>query len=579
MAGQWNQLQFCRKERGARTIRINTNDSTAFKVTLSVLIGFSTLAAVVLPSTHYVRHAFGEVDNVQDSDYDEQTEYDNAGDAVPSDGNQGSEQIEDDRYEPDDYGSDSYLTQDFAVTDENSYVIVNILPNDQDYFGQEARLNLDYAYGSSYGTVIVNSDNTVTYIPSQLRVSSNNVVSDLFYYEASYDNGSSHYGGAVNVTIHQVNDSPIVSDSEYSVSNEDQFSFYLEGYDEEGDSLEYFIASFDGWGEYALNQETGMVTYIPLSTEIGEDVLFYGASDGSDTSNLAKIVIITTGGNGNSQSGGSSASGNEEEESPLEDDNDTTTGSGQNTNSTESNNNEPIADAGSDLEVFQGENVELDGSDSYDTDGDEIAYVWSQIAGPQITLANSDSATPTFMSPDGDSDMTLAFELVVSDGMSTSQPSSVTVLVIAPDSSPQPDESPTDPDCTDVLTIAGSSASGYELNHPPSHAVDSNPSTRWSENSIGAWIRIDLGDQVDICGVDITWYNGNTRSSDFIIAVSDDGTSFTDVFSDQSSGSTNSAESYTFLDTVPATYVRITVNGNTQNDYASITELVIKGLA
>jgi hypothetical protein len=546
-----------------------------------VLIGFSILAAVLLPSTHYVRQAFGEVDNGQDSNHDDLTESYNDGDTVSSDGNQGPEQIEDDRYEPDDYGPDSYLTHDFAVTDENSYVIINILSNDQDYFGQENRLDVDHVYGSSYGTIIVNSDNTVTYIPSQLRVSSNSAVSDLFYYEASYDNGTSHYGGAVNVIIHQVNDAPTVSDSEYSVSNEHQFSFYLEGHDEEGDSLEYFIASFDGWGEYTLDQETGLVTYIPLSTEIGEDVLIYGASDGSDTSNLAKIVIITTGGNGNSQSGESSDSGNEEEESPSEDDsdpdNDTITGSGQNTNATENNNNEPIADAGTDLEVFQGENVELDGSDSYDTDGDEITYVWSQLSGPQITLASSDSATPTFMSPDGDSDMTLAFELVVSDGMSTSQPSSVTVLVIAPDSSPQPDESSTDSDCTDVLTIAGSSASGYELNHPPSHAVDSNPSTRWSENSVGAWIRIDLGDQMDICGADVAWYNGNTRSSDFIIAVSDDGTSFTDVFIDGSSGSTNSAESYTFSDTVQATYVRITVNGNTQNAYASITELVIKG--
>ena len=542
---------------------------------MSLLIGFSTLAAVLLPSTLYVMHAFGQVDNGQDTNHDDQTEYYDDGDAAPSDRNQGPEHIEDDRYDPDDDGLDSYLTQDFAVTDENSYVIVNILSNDQDYFGQDARLNLDYAYGSSYGTVIVNSDNTVTYIPSQLRVSSNNVVSDLFYYEASYNNGSSHYGGAVNVTIHQINDAPTVSDSEYSVSNEHQFSFYLDGYDEEGDSLEYFIASFDGWGEYALNQETGMVTYIPLSNEIGEDVFFYGASDGSSTSNLAKIMIRTTGGDGNSQSSDGSASGIEEEESPPEED----SGLGQNTNTTESNNNEPIADAGTDLEVFQGENVELDGSDSYDTDGDEITYLWSQISGPQITLANSDSATPTFMSPDGDSDMTLAFELVVSDGISTSQPSSMTVLVIAPDSSPQPDESPTDADCTDVLTIAGSSASGYELNHPPSHALDGNPTTRWSENSVGAWIRVDLGDQMDICGVDVAWYKGNTRSSDFIIAVSDDGTSFTDVFSDESSGSTNSAESYTFLDTVPATYVRITVNGNNQNAYASITELVIKGQA
>lgn len=560
-----------------------------------MLIVFSTLAAAVPPSTNYLRPVFGEVENGQDSDYaDDQTEYDNDGYTEAYDTYQEAEHIEDD------YMSDPSLIDDIAVTDENSYVIINVLSNDQDYFGQEARLNLDYAYGSSYGTVIVNSDNTVTYIPSQLRVSADTVVSDQFYYEASYKNGSSHYAGAVSVTIYQINDAPIVSDLEYSIANDQLFSFYLEGYDEDGDNLEFFIASFDGWGEYSLEQETGRVNFIPLSSKVGEDVIFYGASDGSSTSNLAKIMIITTDGIGtaggqsieddiNSNYDDESSENEEEEGSPPEDDSesssqsdpagDATTGPEQNSNATDSSNDEPISDAGNDFEVFQGEHVELDGSDSYDPDGDEINYAWSQVSGPQITLTNSDSAKPTFTSPNGDSDVTLEFELIVSDGTSTSQPSAVTVLVVAPDSDSQSNESSTDSDCTDVLTIAGTSASGYESNHPPAHAVDSDPNTRWSENDDGSWISVDLGDQMDICGVDIAWYKGNIRSSDFIIAVSDDGTNFTDVYSDESSGSTNSAERYTFSDTVPATYVRITVNGNTQNDYASITEIAIKGQA
>jgi len=507
----------------------------------------------------------------QDDDYaDDQTEYDNDG-YVDSDEYQGSGHFEDEGYEPDDYGADSSLIDDIAVTDENSSVIINVLSNDQDYFGQEDQLELDNVYGSLYGTVTVNSDNTVIYTPSQLKVSSDTVVSDQFYYEASYKNGSSHYAGAVNVTIHQVNDAPIVSDTEYSIANDLQFSFYLEGYDEDGDSLEFFIASFDGWGEYTLEQETGKITYIPLSGKVGEDVFFYGASDGMSTSNLARITIITSGIS-------SSGYGEEQEEwSPEDDsdipsdadsDSDTTSVSEQDGNGTDSSNDEPIADAGDDIEVFQGEHVELDGSDSYDPDGDEITYAWSQVSGSQVVLVSSDSATPTFTSPNGNTDITLEFELIVSDGMSTSQPSAVTVLVIAPDF-----------DCTDVLPIAGTFASGYESNHPPAHAVDSNPSTRWSENGDGSWISIELGGQTDICGVDITWYKGNLRSSDFIIALSDDGTNFTDVYSDESSGSTESAESYIFSDTASATHIRITVNGNTQNDFASITEIVIKGQA
>ena len=524
-----------------------------------------------------------------DGDYaDDQTEYDNDGYA-DSDEYEESGHTEDEGYEPDDYGADSSLIDDIAVTDESSSVIINVLSNDQDYFGQDDTLELDNVYGASYGTVSINSDNTITYAPSQLKVSSDTVVSDLFFYEATHKNGYSQYGGSVNVAIHQLNDPPIVSDSEYSIANDLQFSFYLEGYDEDGDNLEFFIASFDGWGEYALDQETGSVTYIPLSSKVGEDVLFYGASDGTSTSNLAKITIITTEGTGSAgeestedeaNSGseddeGSTSNNDPDNASTSDPDTDTSNGSGQSSNATDSSNDEPIADAGSDLDVFQGEHVELDGSSSYDPDGDEITFAWSQVSGPQIALANSDSASPSFTSPEGDVDITMEFELIVSDGMSTSQPSTVGVLVIAPDSDSQSNESSTE--CTGVLTIAGTSASGYESNHPPAHAVDGNPSTRWSENAEGSWINIELGEETDICGVDIAWYKGNLRSSDFVIALSNDGTNFADVYSDESSGATNSPESYAFTETMSASYIRITVNGNTENDYASITEIVIKG--
>lgn len=527
---------------------------------------------------HYFGPVFGEVENGQDGDYaDDQTEYDNDG-YTDSDEYQGSGHVEDEGYEPDDYGADSSLIDDIAVTDENSSVIINVLSNDQDYFGQENRLELDNVYGSLYGTVTVNSDNTVTYTPSQLRVSSDTVVSDLFYYEASYKNNSSHYAGAVNASIHQVNDAPIVSDSEYSIANDLQFSFYLEGYDEDGDSLEFFIASFDGWGEYTLEPETGGVTYIPLSSKVGEDIFFYGASDGTSTSNFAKITIVTSGSNSEYQEEQEEWQPEDDSDTPSdeESDSDAASGSEQDSNSTDSSNGEPIADAGDDIEVFQGEHVELDGSDSYDPDGDEIAYAWSQVSGPQVSVANSDSANPTFTSPEVEIDITLEFELIVSDGMSTSEPSSITVLVIAPDSDSQSSGS-LDSECTGVIIIAGTSASGYEANHPPAHAVDSNPSTRWSENGDGSWINIELEEETDICGVDIAWYKGNIRSSDFIIALSDDGTNFVEVYSDESSGATDSAESYIFSDTAPATHIRIIVNGNTQNDYASITEIAVKG--
>jgi F5/8 type C domain len=74
--------------------------------------------------------------------------------------------------------------------------------------------------------------------------------------------------------------------------------------------------------------------------------------------------------------------------------------------------------------------------------------------------------------------------------------------------------------------------------------------------------------------VDIAWYRGNERAYNFAIATSTDGTTFTNKFSFDSSGTTLNSEKYI----IPATdvrYVRVTLNGNTANTWASITELDI----
>ena len=88
--------------------------------------------------------------------------------------------------------------------------------------------------------------------------------------------------------------------------------------------------------------------------------------------------------------------------------------------------------------------------------------------------------------------------------------------------------------------------------------------------------QLDLGSQQTICSVDISWIRGNERQSSFTVAVSNDGTTFTTVFSGKSSGTTTAAEKYDFTDT-QGRYVRITVNGNTQNDWANISEIDILG--
>ena len=128
--------------------------------------------------------------------------------------------------------------------------------------------------------------------------------------------------------------------------------------------------------------------------------------------------------------------------------------------------------------------------------------------------------------------------------------------------------------CTN-LCIGQVVASSDDGNIPP-NAIDNDFGTRWSGYGVGSWIRADLGLQKTVCYMDVAWYKGNDRSNNFSIAISNDGSTYTTVYSSKSSGTTLSSERYDFADT-QARYVKITVNGNTQNNWASITEIDMFG--
>ena len=86
----------------------------------------------------------------------------------------------------------------------------------------------------------------------------------------------------------------------------------------------------------------------------------------------------------------------------------------------------PIADAGEDQVAEIGETVVLEGSLSYDPDGDAISFIWSQAQGTRISLVSSNSATPSFVPTEQG---VYIFELRVYDGTDTSSPETVTVTV------------------------------------------------------------------------------------------------------------------------------------------------------
>jgi PKD domain len=93
-------------------------------------------------------------------------------------------------------------------------------------------------------------------------------------------------------------------------------------------------------------------------------------------------------------------------------------------------NTPPLADAGSDQTVNEGDMVTLDGSDSSDPDGDALTYSWTQIAGPSVSLNPADSEHPTFVAPNvPQGGATLTFQLSVDDGALTSNADEVNITV------------------------------------------------------------------------------------------------------------------------------------------------------
>ncbi|MHC4366194.1 MAG: PKD domain-containing protein [Planctomycetota bacterium] len=90
-------------------------------------------------------------------------------------------------------------------------------------------------------------------------------------------------------------------------------------------------------------------------------------------------------------------------------------------------NRPPIADAGPDQTIdLIPPVVTLDGSGSHDLGGEAITYLWSQTAGPSVELNDHTSVKPTF-APESAGEY--QFELIVNDGVSSSEPNEVAIVV------------------------------------------------------------------------------------------------------------------------------------------------------
>ena len=95
-------------------------------------------------------------------------------------------------------------------------------------------------------------------------------------------------------------------------------------------------------------------------------------------------------------------------------------------------NGSPVAKVHDDISAEPGDIVTLDGSASFDPDGDVLSYSWRQVAGqPSVTINDSAAAVASFEVPGTESAARLTFELTVDDGLAQDS-ATLNVQVAAP---------------------------------------------------------------------------------------------------------------------------------------------------
>jgi hypothetical protein len=159
--------------------------------------------------------------------------------------------------------------------------------------------------------------------------------------------------------------------------------------DPDGDALTAIKVSDPANGAVELASD-GSFTFVPNDNFDGTDSFTYKANDGTADSSAATVEIVVD---------------------PV--------------------NDPPVANAGADQTVAEGDPVTLDGAGSLDQDGSISSYSWTQTSGSTtVELDDATSSTPSFTAPAvGSAGDTLTFELTVTDNDGDTSTDSVDIQV------------------------------------------------------------------------------------------------------------------------------------------------------
>ncbi|XOB65557.1 retention module-containing protein [Deferribacteres bacterium DY0037] len=173
---------------------------------------------------------------------------------------------------------------DIVTLDEDAATVINVLDNDSDLDGDD--LTVSIATQPEHGTVVVNSDGTVTYTPA-----ADYNGTDSFTYTVSDGKGGTDTA-TVNLTVNPVNDNPVAVDDIVTLDEDAAtvINVLSNDSDLDGDDLAVSIAAQPEHGTVVVNSD-GTVTYTPAADYNGTDSFTYTVSDGKGGTDTATVNL------------------------------------------------------------------------------------------------------------------------------------------------------------------------------------------------------------------------------------------------------------------------------------------------
>ncbi|USD64925.1 polysaccharide lyase family 7 protein [Vibrio sp. SCSIO 43136] len=133
---------------------------------------------------------------------------------------------------------------------------------------------------------------------------------------------------------------------------------------------------------------------------------------------------------------------------------------------------------------------------------------------------------------------------------------------------------------TKTLTFSEASDDGsHQSGQGPDLAVDGNFSdeSRWSSQGQGKALTLTLKNTSTLTGIDLHWLNASERTAYYDLAISSDNQEWQTLVSNGSSEGSSTSIALPASSYDQVRYLRLTGNGNSENDWNSLVELVATG--